>query len=50
MGRRDIEDGLLRLDTLTKEEGLMVAARTLERTDEIKRLFLPRICILVCLG
>jgi len=29
MGRTDVEDGLLRLDSLTKEEGLMGAARIL---------------------
>ena len=30
MGRTDVEDALLRLDSLTKEESLMVAARNLE--------------------
>jgi len=38
MGKTDVEDALLRLDSLTKEESLMVAARNLEVTHEIKVL------------
>jgi hypothetical protein len=38
MGKRDVEDALLRLDSLTKEESLMAVARTLEEADVIKRL------------
>jgi hypothetical protein len=30
MGRKDVEDALVRLDTLTKEEALMTATRNLE--------------------
>ena len=30
MGKTDVEDALLRLDSLTREESLMVAARNLE--------------------
>lgn len=30
LGRTDVDDALLRLDTLTKEEGLMAAAKNLE--------------------
>ena len=35
MGRTDVEDALLRLDTLTKEENLMTAARNLEVTHHV---------------
>jgi hypothetical protein len=35
IGRRDIEDALLRLDSLTKEESLMALARNLEVTHRI---------------
>ena len=35
VGRTDVEDALLRLDTLTKEESLMIAARNLEVTHHI---------------
>lgn len=35
MGRTDIEDALQRLETLTKEEGLMTAARNLEVTHHV---------------
>jgi len=38
MGKTDVEDALLRLDLLTKEESLMVAARNLEVTHAIKVL------------
>ena len=35
IGRSNVEDALLRLDALTKEESLMVAARTLEVTHRV---------------
>ena len=35
MGRKEVEDAVLRLDMLTKEEGLMVMARNLEVTQQI---------------
>ncbi|KAI0288084.1 hypothetical protein BC826DRAFT_722299 [Russula brevipes] len=35
VGRKDVEDALLRLDTLTKEEALMTAARNLEVAHHI---------------
>ena len=35
MGRMDIEAALRRLDALTKEEGLMLAARNLEATHHV---------------
>lgn len=35
MGRRSIEDALLRLDSLTKEESLMALTRNLEVTQHI---------------
>jgi hypothetical protein len=35
MGRTDIEDALLRLDSLTKEESLMAAAKNLEVTYHV---------------
>ncbi len=35
MGRKEIEDAVLRLDMLTKEESLMVMARNLEVTLQI---------------
>jgi len=38
MGKTNVEDALLRLDLLTKEESLMVAARNLEVTHTIKVL------------
>ena len=34
-GRRDVEDALLRLDSLTREEYLMVAARNLDVTHHV---------------
>jgi hypothetical protein len=54
MGKTDVEDALLRLDSLTKEESLMVAARNLEVTHAIKVLVenidekLPGLLLLVC--
>jgi len=38
MGRIDIEDALLRLDLLTKEESLMALAKNLEVTHHVKVL------------
>ena len=38
VGRRDIEDALLRLDSLTREEYLMVAARNLNVTYHVDRV------------
>jgi len=35
VGRTDVEDALQRLETLTKEEGLMTAARNLEVTHHV---------------
>ena len=35
VGQTDVEDALQRLDTLTKEENLMAAARTLEVTHHV---------------
>ena len=35
MGKADLEDAFRRLDTLTKEENLMTAARTFEATYDI---------------
>ncbi len=53
VGKTDIDDGFQRLDTLTKEEGLMTAARNLLVTnqaktamDELNRLSLPGAAIL----
>jgi hypothetical protein len=37
VGKTEVEDGLQRLDMLTKEENLMTAACTLEVTGEIRR-------------
>jgi len=37
LGRMDIEDALLRLDSLTKEEKLMTAATALEIIDRVDR-------------
>ena len=37
MGRTDVEDALLRLDFLTKEEGLMAVAKNLEVTHHVDR-------------
>ena len=37
IGKTEVEDGLQRLDMLTKEENLMTAACTLEATGEIRR-------------
>ena len=37
MGRTDVEDALLRLDSLTKEECLMVVTRNLEITHNVER-------------
>jgi len=50
MGRRDIEDGLSQLDTLTREEVSIMAVSNLRHTAEINRLFLPCTGILVFLG
>ena len=38
MGRTNVEDALLRLDSLTKEEGLMTAARNLEVTHRVANI------------
>ena len=35
MGKTDVENAFQRLDTLTKEENLMVAARTFEATQHV---------------
>lgn len=35
MGKTDVEDALLRLDSLTKEESLMAVARNLEATHRV---------------
>ena len=35
VGRTDVEDALRRLDTLTREEGLMTATRNLEVTHHV---------------
>jgi hypothetical protein len=35
MGKTDVEDAFERLDTLTKEENLMTAARTFEATHRV---------------
>src|SRR5882762_10027949 len=35
VGRKDVEDALLRLDMLTKEESLMVVVRNLEVTHHV---------------
>ena len=35
MGKTEVDDGLQRLDMLTKEENLMTAARTLQVTSDI---------------
>ena len=37
MGRTDVEDALLRLDLLTKEESLMAVAKNLEVTHHVDR-------------
>ena len=37
IGRTDVEDALLRLDSLTKEEGLMAVAKNLEVTHHVER-------------
>ena len=37
LGRMDVEDALLRLDSLTKEENLMTAATALEIIDRVDR-------------
>jgi hypothetical protein len=42
VGRTDIEDALLQLDMLTKEENLMILMGNLEITIEVKRLSPPR--------
>jgi hypothetical protein len=36
MGRTDVEDALLRLDSLTKEESLMAVAKILEVADRVE--------------
>lgn len=41
VGRTDIEDALLQLDMLTKEESLMILMGNLEVTIEVKRLSPP---------
>jgi hypothetical protein len=38
IGRTDVEDALLRLDSLTKEESLMAVAKNLEVTHHVKIL------------
>ena len=38
VGRREVEDALLRLDSLTKEESLMAVARNLEATHFVDRI------------
>ena len=38
VGRREVEDALLRLDSLTKEESLMAVARNLEATHFVGHL------------
>ena len=40
-GKTEVEDALARLDTLTKEEGLLTMARNLEATLRAERLLLP---------
>lgn len=35
VGRKEVEDAVLRLDTLTKEENVMIAARNLEITHRV---------------
>jgi uncharacterized protein YoxC len=35
MGRSDVEDAVLRLDSLTKEESLMAVAKNLEVTHDV---------------
>ena len=35
-GRKDVEDALSRLDTLTKEENLMAAVQNLELTQDVR--------------
>lgn len=40
-GKTGVEDALARLDTLTKEEGLLAMARSLEATLRAERLLLP---------
>jgi ABC-type uncharacterized transport system ATPase subunit len=37
IGRTDVEDALLRLDSLTKEESLMALAKFLEVTHHVER-------------
>jgi hypothetical protein len=36
VGRKDVEDAVLRLDSLTKEECLMAVARNLEVTHHVE--------------
>jgi hypothetical protein len=36
-GRKEVEDAVSRLDTLTKDENLMIAARNLEVTHRVDR-------------
>jgi len=38
LGRKDVEEALLRLDVLTKEESLMMLARNLEVTQHADRV------------
>ena len=38
IGRTDVEDALLRLDSLTKEESLMAVAKNLEVIHDVKVL------------
>ena len=40
-GRAEVEDAVLQLDMLTKEESLMILGRDLEITHEVERLSLP---------
>jgi hypothetical protein len=35
MGKSDVEDAVLRLDSLTKEESLMAVAKNLEVTHDV---------------
>jgi hypothetical protein len=37
VGRQEVEDAISRLDTLTKDENLMVAAQNLEVTHRVDR-------------
>jgi len=41
VGKTEVEDAVLQLDMLTKEESLMIVGRNLEITHEVQRLSLP---------